>query len=469
MKLKLHILYMLVVFAAGSSFAQTFPVKDINVNGPDNNRINLVFLSDGFQAGQLDTFNAKVSGIQAYVLNQVPFRQYAKFFNVYAIDVPSVDSGATHPGTATDVTEPASPVTSRNTYFNSTFDNGGVHRAVTAKNSSGVYTVLNNNFPAYDVPLVLANTGEYGGTGGGYLTFTVNTSANETAVHEIGHTFGKLWDEYWNSMPGEHPNMTQNDDTASIIWKKWLNTPVSGIGIYKYGSTPPQSTWFRPHQNCKMQFLGAPLCAVCRENIIDRIYDKVKPINSFSPNPGKVLAQNAGTLIFEFSPVLPNPNTLKYQWLLNGALINGTDTSITINPSQLFIGTNTLMVVITDTTLMSRSHVSTNGYMFSISWQLDNNWPASIAKVNADNKFVYKLFPVPAKTTVNLYCNNSTNATSANYTIAGITGSIIKKGSIALQKNEQTIPFDIAGMVPGVYNLILQGDGIFVTTKLIVE
>lgn len=465
--MKIKLLLLCALAHAGAAFAQVFPVNNIISNGPDTNRINLVFLPDGFQSNELVSFNTNVASIQAYIFGQTPFKEYARFFNVHAIQVPSPASGVVHPGTATDVPEPAFPIAHPNTYFGSSFDNGHVHRAVTALNSSAVYGVLNASYPMYDVPMVLVNTPEYGGTGGNYLTFTINTSANETAVHELGHTFGKLWDEYWNNMPGEHPNMTQQNDPAQIIWKNWLNT--NGIDIYPYGASAPQSLWFRPHDNCKMQFLGKPLCAVCRENIIDRIYEKVKPIESFSPDTINTIKVTAPTYTFSFQPILPEPNTLKYTWLLNGNVINTTDTFVQLTQAQIGIGTPGLVAVITDTTLMSRSYLPAQGYMFSVQWNLSQEWPASVSSIKADNKFVYKLFPVPATDKLNLYCNNSTNATELQYEITAITGSIAKKGSLAMKPGEQTLPLEITGLAAGTYNCTLKGEGIYVNTKFIVE
>lgn len=471
MRLKLRSLCLAGLLSAGNLYAQTFPVADITVNGDKQNRVNIVLLPDGFQDTQQTTFKNKVKSIQDYVFTVVPFKQYARFFNVYAIEVPSTDTGVTHPGTATDVTEPAYPVTSVNTYFQSSFDNGKVHRSVVAKNSSGVYAVLNTNFPEWDVPMVLVNTTEYGGTGGGYITFTVNSSANETAVHELGHTFGKLWDEYWNNMPGEHPNMTQQSSMTTVKWTNWLTPPVlTGTGIYPYGTTSPESTWFRPHQNCKMRYLGQPLCAVCKENIIDRIYDKVRPIDAYTPDTIAVAQSNPSTpLTFAFTPVLPNPNTFKYQWVLNGNTINTTDTSVQIDQSQLAIGPNTLTAILVDTTLMSRSYSPGKGYVFSIQWKLKREWTTSVTSVNADNKFSYTLYPVPAKNTVNLELNNGTTATTAQYEIATITGSVAKQGTVALKAGEQTLPFDITGIAPGTYTFNLLGDGLILSTKLVVE
>ncbi|MBS1777786.1 MAG: peptidase M64 [Bacteroidetes bacterium] len=467
MLLKLQWLCAAGILLASAGNAQTFPVSNININGPDTNRINIVVLPDGFLSSQLDTFKDKVKSIQAYVFNASPYKEYAKFFNVYSIQVPSAEAGTTHPGTATDVTEPASPIESHNTYFRSTYDNGGVHRAVWAQNSSGVFSVLNANFPMYDVPMVLVNDPEYGGTGGNYITFSINSSANETAVHELGHTFGKLWDEYWNNMPGEHPNMTQDNSTVTNVWHKWIGT--GSVGIYAHGTSGVEASWYRPHQNCKMRFLNVPLCAVCKENIIDRIYDKVNPIDAYIPaNTGKIQS-SATPLSFSFTPVKPNPNTLQYKWTLNGNTINTTDTNISINESQLNIGANTLIATVTDTTLMSRSYTPAKGYMFSVQWTIQRNWASTVSNIVADNRFSYSFYPVPAKNTVNLYCNNNTNATSLDYAITSITGSVVGSGKMSIAKGEQTLPINIGGLAAGTYNISLRGEGVVVDARIIIE
>lgn len=467
MKRILHLIVAMSCFSAVSR-AQTFPVKPIIVNGPDTNRVNIVMLPDGFTNTQMGKFDTAVAGIMAYLFNEIPYRQYARFFNAYCIEVPSVDSGADHPGTATDVVEPIIPIANVNTYFNSTFDNGGVHRAIYATNTAGVSSVLNNNFPMYDVPFVLVNSPEYGGTGGWYITATLDASANETAVHEMGHTFGKLWDEYWNGMPGEHPNMTQESNPALNRWSNWLN--VSGMGIFPYGSSNPQSTWFRPHQNCKMQFLNRPLCSVCRENIIDQIYKTVRPIDAFSPANDALVYSFAGAPInFSFTPIRPNPSSLKFQWELNGSMLGSTDTAVLIDDSQLKTGSNKLVAYITDTTLLSRSYQPAKGYVFSIEWELQKGWKTSVSKVTADNKFVYRFYPLPAHNSINLDIDNNTGASQLDYKIVAINGAVVKQGTRPLQQGSQTMTLDISGLAPGIYTCQLNGEGILAASQLVIE
>ena len=82
--------------------AQVFPVETIMNNGLNANRINLVYLSDGYTSGQLSTFITNTNSINDGMFIQTPFTQYKSFFNAYAVKVPSVESGAVHPGTASD-------------------------------------------------------------------------------------------------------------------------------------------------------------------------------------------------------------------------------------------------------------------------------------------------------------------------------------------------------------------------------
>lgn len=467
MKLHIQLACTLSVIAT-TSFAQTFPVKSIVVSGPDTNRVNLVYLPDGFQAGtQLSTFEGIATGIQNYVFTITPFKEYRAFFNAYCIEVPSVDSGSSHPGTATDVAEPASPVVTANTYFGTVFDNANVHRAIVTKNNAAVYNVLNANLPMYDVPMVVANTAEYGGTGGPILTFTLAPSANEIAVHELGHTFGKLWDEYWNNMPGEHPNMTQESNPAQVKWKNWMNT--GGVGIYAHGSTGVQATWYRPHQACKMRQLNLPFCHVCDEGIIDQVYKKINPVNSFSPATTVTTLPSVPSHTFSFSPIRPDPNTVIYTWMLNGNVLAVTDTFIQVGNSQLSLGNNTLTVTLTDTTNMSRSYTPGKGYAYSITWNIKNDWPNTITSVGGTAQYSYKLYPQPARGSVNLFFDNTGNEKKLEYEILSITGAVTKNGTLNINPGEQTIPLDISGLAAGTYLLNLHGDGMLVNSRFVVE
>ncbi len=361
-----HFAFVLLgVLAAPFVSAQTFPVENILINGTNSTRINLVYLSDGYQSSELTNFITHTNSINADLFSQSPFLEYENFFNAYAIKVPSTESGAKHAGTATDVVEPASPIMDPANYFGSRFDVSNIHRLLVPASSGQVSTVASANVPDYDQLLMLVNSTVYGGSGGSIATSSVHATADEIMYHEIGHSFANLGDEYWFNC-AERKNRTANNNPATIIWKNWLNS--NGIGIYQIGANP----CYRPHQNCKMQALGQPYCSVCKEAFIDKIYQLVSPITAFTPATNTVNFVGP-SMNFGLTLTLPNPNTLQVQWLLNGVVIGTSGSSIAITTAQLNSGSNTLQAKVTDATLLSRAYwPGTSGYLHSVTWTIQN-------------------------------------------------------------------------------------------------
>ncbi len=370
MKKAFNIILFLLIGLATS--AQVFPVETIISNGVDDQRINFVILSDGYTNPQLSTFITDASNISDDVFNKSPFLEYASFFNVYAVKVPSNQSGADHPGTATDVSEPAHPVSYVDNYFGSTFDYFNIHRLLVPENSSAIFSVLANNFPAYDQIIVLTNTPYYGGSGGVFATTSLENSASEIAIHEIGHSFAYLADEYWagNAYANEKANMTANSNPATVKWSEWVGQ--GGINVYAHGNSGNQANWFRPHQSCEMRFLNQQFCAVCREAFIDRIYDLTDPIDNYSPATG-IINFTGSPLSFSLDLVTPIPNTLKTIWLMNGTPIASFTDNIVLNTGDIPQGNNNILEVqVIDTTLMSKSYAPASGYVFSLNWTIKN-------------------------------------------------------------------------------------------------
>lgn len=464
---------LLPILLAGFSLnaqAQLFPVSNIRVNGHDTNRVNLVFLAEGYTASELPKFVSDATGTTTTVFTQSPLREYRNFYNTYAIQVSSAESGTTHPGTATDVPEPASPITGANTYFNSTFDNNNTHRAIVCENGNGVYDVAGANLPSYDILYVLVNSTEYGGTGGGFCTSTMAASAADIAVHELGHTFGGLADEYWagSIFAQEKPNMTQETNPTQVKWKNWIAT--GNIGIFPYGTTGEEADWYRPHQNCKMQFLGVPFCAVCKETMIDKMYEVVSPIDDYTPRIPRPVVITENSLDFTVKVVKPIPNTLSIKWQLNNTDLPGKDTFTTISNSQLSTGNNTLTAFVTDTTALSRSYRPNRGYQFSVSWNV-LKFPTGVSSVEnaGKGKFFYNVYPVPACSSLTLAYTNETEAVNLPYHIADITGKIVKKGNMPIVAGKQQTSFDISSLAPGSYILSGEGQQVSFNAKFVKE
>jgi hypothetical protein len=185
--------------------------------------------------------------------------------------------------------------------------------------------------------------------------------------------FGNLNDEYWagNEYAYESPNMTQESDPEHIKWKNWLGDEE--IGIYPYGNNPPQSEWFRPHQSCLMRVLDGQYCAVCRETLIDKIYTLVSPIDSYYPENVQPEYNGEGDLSFQVNLIHPNPDTLNGKWYLDGELIADNTENITLNEEILGTDNHTVLFRVIDDTPLSRTYTFANGYIFSITWYINNN------------------------------------------------------------------------------------------------
>ena len=353
--------------------AQTFPVTEINVSGSNDKRINFVYLSDGYTAGDLSQFKTDATTVNNALFNTTPFKEYAVFFNTYLISVPSNGSGAQHPGNASDEPTPIGtvPIQAVDNVFGSTFDYFNIHRLLVPTNTSQVYTILGNNFPAYDQPIIIVNSPYYGGSGGREATVSTNEDAAEIAIHELGHSFGKLADEYYagDFYASEGPNMTQETSPVQVIWKDWMNN--NGIGIYQHAGTAIASSWYRPHENCKMRYLGSPFCSVCTEALIDEIYQLVSPIDSHTPT-NTALTFTGTPINFSLNLIYPSPNTLEVEWYLNGNMV-GSTSDYTLNVG-LVVGQNMLEARVIDKTTLSKSYSpSQAGYTFTKNWTINSS------------------------------------------------------------------------------------------------
>lgn len=400
--------------------AQTFDVDTIIYSGNEDKRINFVFLGDGYTATTQNDFIADVSNFSNYLFSIAPFSNYKNFFNVYAIKVVSNELGVTHPNTALDCSSasPLVPASDQDTYFKCSFDVGGVHRCIYVTNPSTVYDVLFANFPNYDQIVVLSNNPYYGGCGGAFAVSTTDNSAKETVAHELGHSFGHLADEYGITGSGERANVTQETDPFLIKWKNWLGD--NGIGIYQIDT----STWYRPHQNCKMRYLYKPFCSVCTEALIERIHDMISAIDNYSPTNLNV-SNPAPLLDFKLALIKPNPNTLRVNWKLDGSSIANNIDSVQIVQSLLSSGAHTLTATVVDTTELLRINNHSSIHYNTVTWNITKT-TVGIDVYSNKNQFSVAVYPNPAseKIVVSL---NTKNESRVSFLIINTQGKTVKQ------------------------------------------
>lgn len=261
-------------------------VTPIQVTGPVANRIDLVFVGDGYARGDLPTYHQHVQSKWAELAAVEPFRTYRELFNVWAVDVVSRDSGVDNDPTLGIV---------KDTALDATFFCAGIERLLCA--SRGRAYSFASAAPAVDHVVLLANSTKYGGAG--YTSGAMATASGghplsgQIVVHELGHSIGQLADEYEYGGPetytGPEPrelNVTTHtaDQLAAqqLKWWKWLGeaSPDGGtVGTYESAKYSLYGI-YRPTENSLMRVLNSEFNLPGREAMIKQFYLLAPPIGS---------------------------------------------------------------------------------------------------------------------------------------------------------------------------------------------
>ena len=214
-----------------------YETKKIWASGKSEKCVDLVFLAEGYTTNEMDKFLADATRMTDYLFGTPPFDKHKNEFNISAVLCPSEESGTDVPGESIY----------KNTIFNSTFYTFGTPRYLTSGDMKSIYDVA--ALVPWDHLFVLVNTERYGG-GGFYNFISLGAADNELSekvfVHEFGHAFAGLGDEYYASSvayenfynpevePWE-PNLTTLVDFGRK-WENMLdkNTPVPTARDAKY-------------------------------------------------------------------------------------------------------------------------------------------------------------------------------------------------------------------------------------------
>ena len=342
------------------------PSTTLVQNGPAANRIDIVFVGDGYTSGELGQYASDVDAVWPTFFAEPPFDVYSTYFNVHRVDVVSAESGVDN--------DPVQGIF-RNTAMDMGYWCSGIQRALCINLSKASAQAA--NAPDKDTILALANSGTYGGSGYTNLGAIAghNSAAIEIALHEFGHSFASLADEYDYGGPatysGPEPNeknVTKLDEAGLISehkkWVLWLDLPnVSAFEGAKYS----RFGIYRPTFDSKMRNLGRPFEEFNSERFLRAIYGKVHPIDDATPAGSYPL-----DAAFFVDPLDPVGHALDVQWSLDGAPIPGaTGTVFDAATLGLVAGQHELSVKVVDNTSMVRANAIRNTYMTEVrSWTL---------------------------------------------------------------------------------------------------
>ena len=366
------------------SVAASEPVTTVQDFGDPANRVDIVVLGDGYTSAQQSKFNNDVSDLLDVFFAQEPFREYERYFNVHRIKVVSSESGADHPENNSFV----------DTALDATYNCAGIQRLICV-DTGKVLTIVDNSVAAdqADIILVLVNDSEFGGSGGAIAVASTHADVVEVTLHEIGHSFGLLADEYSSSPPAcansiepPEPNVTLETARNKIKWNTgggppmgWIakNTAVpttnsaDGVpGLYE-GARYCVFDVYRPTYNSKMLILNRPFEQINEEQLVKRIYNFVSPLDSTSPNASKVVIEPNGSQVFTVQTPSPRSHKLAITWFVNGEQA-GTGASFTLSAAALPTGSDQVKVVVADLTSKVR-HDPSGVLNETRSWDVGNN------------------------------------------------------------------------------------------------
>ena len=258
--------------------APKLPYAIYNVYGdyPVDKAVDIVLLPDGYTEEEMGKFVQDCQFFVKSLFSYEPYNLYQDRFNIRAVMVPSQDSDITMPGDGLY----------RNTALSCSFWTFDSERYCMTYDNETMKT-LAGQVP-YDQIYILANTKKYGG-GGIFNSYCVSTTGNsyssDVIIHEFGHGFAGLADEYAydgtnnyniNVEPWE-PNITTLVNFESK-WQNMLNkktpvpTPVDKkydktVGVYE-GAGYQLHGIYRPMIDCLMNtFNGKRFCPVCERAI----------------------------------------------------------------------------------------------------------------------------------------------------------------------------------------------------------
>jgi hypothetical protein len=205
------------------------PLLELQKMGPSAEKVDLLLLGDGYTAKERGKFESDARRYMETLFSTPPFREHRKDFNVWALCPAAEESGVSRPSSGIHRRSP----------LGASYDTFGTERYVLTMENRALRDVA--SFAPYEFVEILVNGATYGGGGifNQYATVAMdNQWASYVGVHEFGHHFAGLADEYYTSdvayLPPEtrtepwEPNVTALLDPASLKWKELVEagTPI---------------------------------------------------------------------------------------------------------------------------------------------------------------------------------------------------------------------------------------------------
>ncbi|MCU0665181.1 MAG: M64 family metallopeptidase [Myxococcota bacterium] len=351
----------------GSEFC---PVPVV-LNGPPSKRANMIFLGDGYTAGEQQKFATYVeSAVDFYFGDKnPPFERYAKFVNVWRVDLVSNESGADNSSEGIEIdTFLDGDVGCANWGQHCYWEGNDCDCMCSWKKTGEVVTAaIQNGLPGAGLPggrnwtIVVLNTemwsgGAHGAQWGSFFVYSTLKSGEDTTFHVMGHEGGHAFHGFadWSTMDEYKDAIYEGDDSGRDIttnptgvkWSEWLGAPQPDndgpVGTYEgccyvYG----KGVW-RPSPQSRMFGIEYPLDRLQRQYVVQDLYTWTAPMDAAFPSSRKLRLGDTASV------QLIDPAVQLVSWTLDGNKVGDGESLNTSTLEELQAGTHDLTVTVHD-------------------------------------------------------------------------------------------------------------------------
>ena len=268
----------------------------------DFNNYIIVFLGDGFTKDEQNFFEEKVKAYTQNLFKFEPFKTYKNQITVYGISTVSNESGISNENFTKDS---YLKVLRYGNYFSFSDEDKKFETLIELLEKTFDKDEAENAAKVSTIHVVCNENSRHGGSLNprwSFSTLADEWKNGETAIHELGHSIGRLGDEY--RVLKETFNTSKNKE--NVPWKKFIG--FNGIGIVEPTTQMGQNVYIPSHSCIMNENLDSAFCEVCKWALACRINSALyrKNHDSFYVAKSQILSSTEKADTYEFKTIVQN-------------------------------------------------------------------------------------------------------------------------------------------------------------------
>lgn len=338
--------------------------------------IHLVILGDGYVASEETMFMQDAKVFNGLFDKDPDIAMHMSAWNIHMVFRASDESGA----------DEFHGVDTTDTFFEAGYSCADIQRLICA-NTSKVFATALEEFPQASQTVLVVNSDIFGGSGSNSVA-VYNRTSPELAMHELGHSFANLADEYVDEsiadyyaqfyQQGVFANVSNSSNPADAPWAHWIEdlnnvanqAEQETVGLYE-GAFFNAEGYYRPVYDSAMRTAGQPFGPVNAEQWILSIYEEVGAVTEMFPLESAVNVDANKGARFSITPTF-GTSLQEVRWFIDGVEVteNKNQTALFLD---LPVGSYQVEMRITDVSGKVRNPAKDISANFSYQWQLAVN------------------------------------------------------------------------------------------------